>query len=68
MKHGKIVLLITILAVLALVMTRAITTAENPEDIPSPKTCTSKWLQDNMTLEETFNCIEERIEKTNSSQ
>ena len=67
MKHGRIVLLITILAVLALGMTRVIKTAENPEDIPSPETCTSKWLQDNMTLEETFNCIEEHVGKMNNT-
>ena len=67
MKHGKIVLLIAILALLAFVMTGAIITAEDPEDIPSPEICTSKWLQDNMTLEETFNCIEEHVGKMDSS-
>jgi len=67
MKHGRILLLITILAVLILVMTRMTKTAGDPEDIPNPETCTSKWLHDNMTLEETFNCIEEHFRKMNSS-
>ena len=69
MKHKKFVLLIVILVMTTLAMMmytkRTIQTSEN---VNNPLACASLWVDNANTLEETIDCIDNNIGKTNNTK
>ena len=63
MKKRRVVLVTIILLMFILVMILVNKTRKNSEHIASPEDCASQWIEDGITVEETFNCIENYTKK-----